>query len=126
MHGCTGEVDFREDKEPYFPPLVNDLDATDFARWEAGQSGSTYYVLMICYSVRLVGQVCVPPPPLRPPSPPPRGMAYIPPSPSSPPLRGVAKRVFGDRNVALADLTMASEDFAFMAQQVGVDDGGCV
>mmetsp|Transcript_15881 Transcript_15881/g.34266 ORF Transcript_15881/g.34266 Transcript_15881/m.34266 type:complete len:466 (+) Transcript_15881:146-1543(+) len=63
VHGCSGEVDFREDKEPYFPPLVNDPDATDFAR-------------------------------------------------------SVAKKVFGEHNVKLADLTMASEDFAFIAQAV--------
>lgn len=63
VHGCSGEVDFREEIEPYFPPLINDPDATDFAR-------------------------------------------------------SVAKRVFGESHVSLADLTMASEDFAFTAQQV--------
>ena len=32
-------------------------------------------------------------------------------------LRSVAKSVFGEHHVSLADLTMASEDFAFMAQK---------
>eukprot|EP00197_Chlamydomonas_leiostraca_P012055 CAMPEP_0202862836 /NCGR_PEP_ID=MMETSP1391-20130828/3723_1 /ASSEMBLY_ACC=CAM_ASM_000867 /TAXON_ID=1034604 /ORGANISM="Chlamydomonas leiostraca, Strain SAG 11-49" /LENGTH=456 /DNA_ID=CAMNT_0049542413 /DNA_START=197 /DNA_END=1567 /DNA_ORIENTATION=- len=63
VHGCEGIVDFREDKEPYFPPLVNNPSMSDFAR-------------------------------------------------------SVAKRVVGEGGVALADLTMASEDFAFIAQQV--------
>ena len=31
--------------------------------------------------------------------------------------RSVAKRVFGEHQVLLADLTMASEDFAFMVSQ---------
>lgn len=32
VHGCVGSVDFREDVEPYFPPVINDPDQTDFAR----------------------------------------------------------------------------------------------
>ena len=37
--------------------------------------------------------------------------------------RSVAKRVFGEHNVKLADLTMASEDFAFMVSGRGGEGG---
>eukprot|EP00798_Chlamydomonas_sp_ICE-L_P024004 gene24004-9576_t len=63
IHGCTGRVNFREDQEPYYPPLVNDARAVKFAV-------------------------------------------------------GVAEKVFGEKNVEEAEPTMASEDFAFMAQAV--------
>ena len=40
VHGCVGSVDFREDVEPYFPPVINDPDQTDFARCgEVGYEG---------------------------------------------------------------------------------------
>jgi len=63
VFNCSGCVDFREDEEPYFPPLVNDKRTTDFAM-------------------------------------------------------AVARQVLGEDNVRHADLTMASEDFAFTAAAV--------
>eukprot|EP00955_Chlamydomonas_euryale_P070561 360783-Chlamydomonas_euryale.AAC.9 len=33
VFNCSGCVDFREDEEPYFPPLVNDKRTTDFAMY---------------------------------------------------------------------------------------------
>lgn len=63
MFGCIGAIDFREEVEPYFPPLINDDATTEFAV-------------------------------------------------------GVASRIFGPERVLKADLTMASEDFAFTAEEV--------
>lgn len=63
VFGCIGSIDFREEVEPYFPPLINDEKTTEFAV-------------------------------------------------------GVASRIFGPERVLKADMTMASEDFAFTAEEV--------
>ncbi len=47
VHGCLGNVDFREDKEPYFPPVINDADATDFARCESQAMALLLFVACI-------------------------------------------------------------------------------
>ena len=32
VHGCSGSIDFREELEPYFPPLVNNPEMAAFAK----------------------------------------------------------------------------------------------
>lgn len=37
VHGCSANVDFQDDTEPYFPPLINDAETSHFTREVARQ-----------------------------------------------------------------------------------------
>lgn len=54
-YGCNGTVDWRLDIQPYYPPLVNDDGAADFAWGVASRVLGNDKVRALCFYVR----VCV-------------------------------------------------------------------